>query len=169
MASDNNQSQQRLAFAAVDDGSSIEIDSTGGSDTSDNAEESSLTTMSLSESVRDFAFENDRRYHKFREGTYQFPNDEPEQAREDMKHAMIINLCNGKLHYAPLHNPKSILDIGTGTGIWAIDSMFNTPQQNNTAVSYPGFFLLLFSPQRLTVNTTQWPTSTPRLKSSVSI
>ena len=140
MASDNNQSQQRLAFAAVDDGSSIEIDSTGGSDTSDNAEESSLTTMSLSESVRDFAFENDRRYHKFREGTYQFPNDEPEQAREDMKHAMIINLCNGKLHYAPLHNPKSILDIGTGTGIWAIDSMFNTPQQNNTAVSYPIFF-----------------------------
>jgi len=53
-----------------------------------------------------------------------FPNDESEQAREDMKHAMILNLCGGKLHYAPIgENPQNILDVGTGTGIWAMDSM----------------------------------------------
>lgn len=89
-----------------------------GSDTSSRA------STSISSSVRDFTFENNRRYHKFREGRYHFPNDEPEQEREDMKHAMIVNLCNGCLHYAPLENPQTILDIGTGTGIWAIDSMF---------------------------------------------
>jgi hypothetical protein len=28
---------------------------------------------------------------------------------------------DSRLHYAPLSNPKNILDIGTGTGIWAIE------------------------------------------------
>lgn len=82
----------------------------------------SRASTSISSSVRDYAFENSRRYHSFQEGRYQFPNDEPEQEREDMKHAMIINLCNKKLHFAPLKNPQQVLDIGTGTGIWAVDS-----------------------------------------------
>jgi len=39
-----------------------------------------------------------------------------------MKHAMMVNLCQ-KLHFAPIgDNPGNILDIGTGTGIWAIES-----------------------------------------------
>lgn len=71
--------------------------------------------------MRDYAFEHGRRYHKFREGRYQFLNDESEQEREDMKHAMVVNLCGGKLHYAPLNNPQKIIEIGTGTGMWAID------------------------------------------------
>jgi methylase of polypeptide subunit release factors len=98
-----------------------------GTDDSDNAgyetDYESRGSTSISSSVRDYSFEHGRRYHKFREGTYQFPNDESEQAREDMKHAMVVNLCGGLLHYAPLHNPQNIIDIGTGTGIWAIDSM----------------------------------------------
>lgn len=28
---------------------------------------------------------------------------------------------DGKLHNAPLKNPQRILDLGTGTGIWAIE------------------------------------------------
>ncbi len=39
-----------------------------------------------------------------------------------MKHAMIVNLCGGRLHFSPLENPQHIIDLGTGTGIWAIDS-----------------------------------------------
>jgi len=27
----------------------------------------------------------------------------------------------GELHKAPLNNPQRILDVGTGTGIWAVD------------------------------------------------
>lgn len=97
-----------------------------GDDDSDyGTENESRNSTSISSSVRDFAFEHGRRYHKFREGRYQFPNDESEQEREDMKHAMVVNLCGGKLHYAPLKNPQNIIDIGTGTGIWAIDGMIS--------------------------------------------
>ncbi|KAK1546343.1 methyltransferase domain-containing protein [Colletotrichum paranaense] len=79
-------------------------------------------STSLSNSVRDYVFENTRRYHKYMEGRYLMPNDEPEQEREDMKHAMCVNVMDGKLHCAPLENPQKIIDIGTGTGIWAIDN-----------------------------------------------
>ncbi|KAI0830422.1 S-adenosyl-L-methionine-dependent methyltransferase [Hypoxylon sp. FL0890] len=81
----------------------------------------SADSISMSEDVRDYVFENSRRYHKYSEGRYHFPNDDAEQEREDMQHAMIMLLCDGKLHFAPLENPQSILDMGTGTGIWAID------------------------------------------------
>jgi len=80
-------------------------------------------SSSLISSVRNYMFENGRRYHKFREGAYNFPNDETEQNREDMKHAMVVNLCGGRLHFAPIgENPQNVLDMGTGTGIWAIES-----------------------------------------------
>lgn len=82
----------------------------------------SSTSTSITSSIRDYKFENGRRYHKFHEGTYQFPNDESEQEREDMKHAMLLNLCGGRLHFVPLENPQNIIDLGTGTGIWAIES-----------------------------------------------
>ena len=88
-----------------------ESDSMGGS-----------VTTSLASSVRDYAFENGRRYHRFREGAYNFPNDDSEQEREDMKHAMVVNICQ-TLHFAPIGpNPQNVLDMGTGTGIWAIES-----------------------------------------------
>lgn len=28
---------------------------------------------------------------------------------------------DGKLHFAPIETPSKVLDIGTGTGIWAMD------------------------------------------------
>jgi hypothetical protein len=94
----------------------------GLSDPGYESESATGASTSISSGVRDYAFEHGRRYHKYQEGRYLFPNDESEQEREDMKHAMIVNLCGGRLHYAPLENPHQILDLGTGTGIWAIDS-----------------------------------------------
>ncbi|CCF43091.1 TAM domain methyltransferase [Colletotrichum higginsianum] len=85
------------------------------------SETSSRASASLTSSIRDYNFENRRRYHKYKEGQYHFPNDDPEQEREDMKHAMVVHLCGGSLHSAPLENPQKVLDVGTGTGIWAID------------------------------------------------
>ncbi|PHH71412.1 hypothetical protein CDD80_5295 [Ophiocordyceps camponoti-rufipedis] len=82
----------------------------------------SSATTSAQSSVRDYLYENGRRYHRFREGSYNFPNDDVEQEREDMKHAMVKLLCSQKLLFAPIgHNPQQMLDLGTGTGIWAIE------------------------------------------------
>jgi hypothetical protein len=30
-------------------------------------------------------------------------------------------LMRGELHKAPINNPQKVLDLGTGTGIWALD------------------------------------------------
>lgn len=83
----------------------------------------SAASTSLASSARDFIYENGRRYHAYRAGSYLFPNDEPEQDREDLKHAMFLKLFNKTLHFAPV--PKegvfNVLDLGTGTGIWALD------------------------------------------------
>ncbi|KAL9572165.1 hypothetical protein ACKAV7_003653 [Fusarium commune] len=69
-----------------------------------------------------YAYENGRRYHAFREGTYPVPNDEDEQDRMDLVHHVYSILLDGKLHLAPIdENPQRVLDLGTGTGIWAID------------------------------------------------
>ncbi|KAI0170152.1 S-adenosyl-L-methionine-dependent methyltransferase [Pestalotiopsis sp. NC0098] len=40
-----------------------------------------------------------------------------------MLHAMMLEVTNGKLFYAPIGDyPQKILDLGTGTGIWAIEA-----------------------------------------------
>lgn len=93
----------------------------GGSDAGYESDNNTSASTSMAESMREYVFENGRRYHRFREGRYNFPNDDVEQQREDMKHAMVKMLCN-QLLFAPLGvNPQEILDIGTGTGIWAIE------------------------------------------------
>ena len=98
----------------------------GKSDAGYESEGGTFRSTSLETSVRDYMYENGRRYHKFREGTYNFPNDDVEQEREDMKHAMVKMLCSQKLHFAPVgDHPQEVLDIGTGTGIWAIESKLN--------------------------------------------
>ena len=48
------------------------------------------------------------------------PTPQPELDRLDLKHHIMMLLSDGHLHLAPLVNPEKVLDIGTGTGIWAI-------------------------------------------------
>ncbi|KAI9778816.1 MAG: hypothetical protein M1839_007906 [Geoglossum umbratile] len=79
-------------------------------------------TTSLNSSVRDYKYENGRRYHAFREGQYVLPNDEAEQERLDLVHHIFRLNVGGQLFRAPIgKNIQRVLDIGTGTGIWAID------------------------------------------------
>ncbi|KAI0434919.1 S-adenosyl-L-methionine-dependent methyltransferase [Xylaria sp. FL1042] len=80
------------------------------------------SASSIGSSIYEHSFHNGRRYHKFRHGRYPIPNDEREQNREDMLHAMMLEATNGQLFYAPIPQyPQRILDLGTGTGIWAIE------------------------------------------------
>ncbi|KUJ08759.1 S-adenosyl-L-methionine-dependent methyltransferase [Mollisia scopiformis] len=79
-------------------------------------------TTSLSSSVSKYRFENGRRYHGYKDGLYMQPNDEQQLSVQDMGHHMMLILLENELHLAPIsENPQRILDVGTGTGIWAID------------------------------------------------
>ncbi|KAE9576802.1 hypothetical protein CGMCC3_g7306 [Colletotrichum fructicola] len=80
-------------------------------------------TTSVTSSVYDYPTENGRRYHAFRHGTYYGPNDADELDRLDFNASFLTKLTQNQLHHAPLEQGKvhRILDIGTGTGIWAIE------------------------------------------------
>jgi methylase of polypeptide subunit release factors len=50
------------------------------------------------------------------------PNDEQEQDRLDIHHHISMLNLGGELYLAPIgDHPNNILDLGTGTGAWAID------------------------------------------------
>ncbi|KAI5809239.1 S-adenosyl-L-methionine-dependent methyltransferase [Pyronema omphalodes] len=105
--------------------SAIEVDPTVLAKPEDDGYDSAgfdTTTTSLSESVHQYLFEHGRRYHSYY-GTdkYLQPTDEKEQDRLDLHHEILRLAWNNKLHEAPLIEPHRILDVGTGTGIWAID------------------------------------------------
>ncbi|CCX05523.1 Similar to Demethylmenaquinone methyltransferase; acc. no. Q9RRT0 [Pyronema omphalodes CBS 100304] len=80
------------------------------------------STASLTSSINQYIFENGRRYHAYY-GTdkYLQPTDEKEQDRLDLQHENMRLAWKEKLYEAPLEDPQRILDIGTGTGIWAIE------------------------------------------------
>ncbi|KAK2023762.1 methyltransferase domain-containing protein, partial [Colletotrichum zoysiae] len=84
----------------------------------------STYTASLTSSVVDYPTEYGRRYHAFRAGSYLAPNDESEMDRLDLNHMLIMKSIGKKLFLAPVPqaNTHRILDIGTGTGIWAIEA-----------------------------------------------
>jgi hypothetical protein len=86
-------------------------------ETTDGIDTRSAGSASATSSIYAHTYENGRRYQCFKNGRYPIPNDDSEQDREDMKHAMMLELTDGELFFAPIgEHPQSILDIGTGTG-----------------------------------------------------
>lgn len=82
----------------------------------------SSASTSLASSILNYEYSNGRRYHGYRSGAYVLPNDEDEQDRLDLLHHIFLLMLGGKLYDAPMATPpRRVLDIGTGTGIWAID------------------------------------------------
>ncbi|KFY24294.1 hypothetical protein V491_02205 [Pseudogymnoascus sp. VKM F-3775] len=80
------------------------------------------TSTSITSSIQNYQYENGRRYHALREGEYLLPNDAREQDRLDLHHHIFRLTIGGPLIRAPIpRNPQLALDLGTGTGIWAID------------------------------------------------
>lgn len=60
------------------------------------------------------------------------PNDDVEQERLDLQHHTFKIYLDGKLHLAPLRHPRRVLDIGTGTGIWAVEFAQEYPDAHVT-------------------------------------
>jgi SAM-dependent methyltransferase len=80
------------------------------------------STESLLASIIDYPEEHGRTYHNYKGVKYPFPNDEDEMDRLDLQHHIFSLLFRGNLFLAPISpEPQHILDIGTGSGIWAIE------------------------------------------------
>ncbi|KAK7937692.1 uncharacterized protein PG986_014560 [Apiospora aurea] len=65
--------------------------------------------------------EHGRLWQNYRPDKYFLPNDAIEQDRLDFSNAAFRFMLDGALHLAPVQgDPARVLDIGTGTGVWAI-------------------------------------------------
>lgn len=68
------------------------------------------------------------------------PNDQEEIDRMDLElHNQLLQL-GGELYACPLADPQEVLDLGAGTGIWAIEMAgkvrpFTSPLHSHHAVS----------------------------------
>jgi SAM-dependent methyltransferase len=102
----------------------VEVDTTplddGDSSYGDDGVSSAST--SLRSSVLRYEWKHGRRYHAYQAGAYNFPNDEREQDRLDMIHHVYYRCLGDRLFLAPmdLNDGLRVLDVGTGTGLWAI-------------------------------------------------
>ena len=100
----------------------VDVDTAEPSDDGDSAfGDGSNASTSIASSVLNYEYENGRRYHGYRSGSYVLPNDDEEQDRLDLIHHIFLLILDGKLYNAPVVNPKRVLDVGTGTGIWCLD------------------------------------------------
>ncbi|KAI0884172.1 S-adenosyl-L-methionine-dependent methyltransferase [Annulohypoxylon maeteangense] len=105
---------------SVDDDAQTETRSISGSVRS--------STMSIDSSLYHFVEENGRTYHRYKEGRYFLPNDAAEQERLDLQHQLFTVAIGNKLNITPFsHDPLRVLDIATGTGIWAIEFAVQHP------------------------------------------
>ncbi|KAF9879205.1 methyltransferase domain-containing protein [Colletotrichum karsti] len=103
------------------------------------------SSTSLADSIRDYQHENGRTYHRYKAGKYHFPNDEKENDRLGMdsflntpritshlQHHLALLTIGGKLGLAPPCDPDfqvdRALDVGTGTGLWAIQYADDHPE-----------------------------------------
>jgi SAM-dependent methyltransferase len=105
-------------------------------------------TQSTHSSIYAYPTENGRRYHAYKQGCYFLPNDEREQDRMELQRLAIHHSLQGQLYFAPLSSgggrrrggwqtppaPRRILDLGTGSGAWAVEMADRFPEAEVTGV-----------------------------------
>jgi SAM-dependent methyltransferase len=124
---DNPQSQLLQAISQLQPGLAqqvapamqpdLDIDDEGYQETT-----SSSYVSSLASEVTRGVLENERIYPQYGKHSYGMPVDEDEMARMDLQHSKYALLLGDRHFLAPIGSePQEILDLGTGTGIWALD------------------------------------------------
>lgn len=80
------------------------------------------STHSVNSSIFDYERSHGRTYHAYHQGQYLLPNDADEIERIEIKYHAIRLALKDNLFFAPLETPNNILDVGTGTGTWCVDT-----------------------------------------------
>ncbi|KAI2602730.1 S-adenosyl-L-methionine-dependent methyltransferase [Hypoxylon sp. NC1633] len=86
-------------------------------------EDAASSTNSITASILEYRTIQGRTYHSEKHNSKYFtPNDEQQLQSQDITHHYLTMLIEDKLFLAPIQDDvKKVLDIGTGSGIWAID------------------------------------------------
>ncbi|KAK1750094.1 S-adenosyl-L-methionine-dependent methyltransferase [Echria macrotheca] len=99
----------------VDPNLSDETDSAAGDEVAE-------STASLTDSIFDYRKIHGRKFQSSRTTEYWAPIDEQQVQGLDITHHFMTILFDDQLYLAPIgDHPQRVLDVGTGTGIWAID------------------------------------------------
>lgn len=98
-------------------------DVTDDADSALGATSNASSTTSITSSIYQYRELHGRTYQATQsEDQYWAPNDEQQNDGLDIIHNMLLMVLGNKLFQAPIpKQPKKVLDVGTGTGIWAID------------------------------------------------
>ncbi|KAF2000018.1 S-adenosyl-L-methionine-dependent methyltransferase [Amniculicola lignicola CBS 123094] len=136
MADQNTTTSEAGPSALQDDADPIPVETHFDPDTDDSAygDEELSDTTTIPSTIMRHRYVHGRRYHKYREGAYWGPNDDQQNDQLDIAHHMFLILLGNKLHLAPIQNPQNVLDLGCGTGIWAMDFADETPSATVTGV-----------------------------------
>ncbi|GKU06503.1 unnamed protein product, partial [Fusarium langsethiae] len=80
------------------------------------------STTSIASSIFQYRHINGRPFQQSKTTEYWASTDDHFQEGQDILHHCTLVLLDNKLHQSPNgENPQKILDVGTSTGIWAID------------------------------------------------
>ncbi|KAL8366749.1 hypothetical protein RB595_010555 [Gaeumannomyces hyphopodioides] len=79
------------------------------------------STASVASSILNYRKIHGRTYQNYGDAEYWGPNDSTQNEALDIAHHMMCLALDNRLFLAPVDNPQKVLDVGTGTGIWAID------------------------------------------------
>ena len=95
-------------------------------DSSYSTPSSTAHTTTLASLATSYTFEHGRRYHAYSSGSYFHPNDTRALSQLEIFHAIFRLVLDGELFLSPikplLQVPGTkVLDLGTGSGCWAID------------------------------------------------
>ncbi|KAF2261391.1 S-adenosyl-L-methionine-dependent methyltransferase [Lojkania enalia] len=102
--------------------SRAEAETASVTDDGDSAIDSLATsTTSLRDELILQLREHGRQYQGYMEAKYVLPMDEQEIERLDFQHHIVWLTLNKEPNFAPIKSVNRALDVGCGTGIWAID------------------------------------------------
>jgi SAM-dependent methyltransferase len=85
----------------------------------------------------------------------------------DLQHHSFKIMLDGKLHLAPLSNPQRVLDLATGTGIWAIDFGMS-PLLPSCSFRRDFSCILTYSSPGISISHSDWHRSKPNPAGLVS-